>query len=98
MIEPGDVFSVKYGDDKQVEVKALSARDRVRCMRVLAEVQKAGESGDFEKLADATEAVEGAFKMCVVDCSDEAVAKFDDAMMGEVIVNTLGKVDAKKAG
>lgn len=99
-IEPGELFTIEYGKGHKLEVVALNGRQRLKCIRFLAQAQSAGS--DFAALCQATEELFECVKLCAPSLTEEQLEKMDDELMAQVIVKTLGKAaisedEAKKS-
>ena len=91
-IEPGEPFEIEYGNGKRLQVVALNGRQRRECMLALDAAHKAGVANDFAAVADAIPMLEKAAQTCCPTLTDEDLEKFDEELLGQVIVSTLGKL------
>lgn len=84
-IEPGDKFTVGYGNGHTIEVVALSMRQRREVVKGVETV--AGDS----KAVDAFDAIENALKQCCPDINDELIDTLDEEMAMQIIQATMQK-------
>jgi len=77
-IEPGEKFTIEYGNGHKLEVVALSFRQRHALAKVVDKLFVAKGSDQFE-------VIEEALKICVPNCSEAFLDTIDDAMASEII-------------
>ena len=83
-IEPGEKFTVQYGNGHEVEVVALNMRQRRDVIRLLAAVQDVSP-------VEALESIEAALGFCCPSISDEFVNSLDEEMAMEIVQATMEK-------
>ena len=86
-IEPGEVFTVKYGNEHEVEVVSLSMRQKRRMVELIEQVSSLSETGESRvKLFDIAEQ---ALQICVPGLSDEFLDTINEDMAMEIITGTM---------
>lgn len=88
-IEPGEKFSIEYGNGHTVEVVALNMRQRRALIKLLAAVQDADPH-------EALDSIEEALRCCFpaelnADIFDELVDSLDEEMAMEIVQKTMEK-------
>jgi hypothetical protein len=89
-IEPGEEFVIEYGKSHRITVVALNGRQRLRCLKLMANLQGVGKEG-FDAVASAMEELESCTRLCSPSITEEQLLKLDDELMGQIIVGTLAK-------
>lgn len=87
-IEPGERFTVSYGNDHTIEVVALSLRQKRQVTSDLKQVQQLKDSP--ESIGMLYEICEAMLRSCVPDIDESLLDELDETMAMEIVGNTLG--------
>lgn len=86
-LEPGERFTVNYGNGHTIEVVALSGRQKRKVMSLVEEVsQIQAVTKSKTRLFDIAEE---AFLLCCPDASDELMDRLDERLQLEIVGQTL---------
>lgn len=88
-IEPGERFEVSYGNGHQIEVVALSGRQKRRIVSLMAEVKQLDKTP--ESAARVYDIAEEAFLICVPDATDELLDKLNERQQFEIVSATIAE-------
>ncbi len=92
MIEPGQLFTIEYGNGHMLEVRALAGRKQAQLAKTLSQAGQAEVEQNILALFDAS--LE-ALKLCVGD--DAAESLWDDHVDAELAMEIAGKTLGKQA-
>ena len=88
-IEPGERFKVGYGNDHEIDVVALSGRQKRRIVSLMNEVKQLDKTP--ESAARVYDIAEEAFCLCVPDATDELLDKLNERQQFEVVSATIAE-------
>jgi len=86
-LEPGERFTVKYGNGHTIEVVALSGRQKRKVMSLVDEVSQMQST--MQSKTRLFDIAEEAFLLCCPDASDELMDKLDERLQLEIVGQTL---------
>lgn len=86
-IEPGEKFTIGYGNGHKLEVVALNMRQRRQIIGLLSSVQNAADENPVEAL----EAIEKALGLCCPDLDAEFIDSLDEEMAMQIVQSTMEK-------
>lgn len=88
-IEPGDRFTVRYGNDREIEVVALSGRGKRKLLGLLGEVKTLDKTP--EGAARVYEIAEELLKLCVPGVTDEVIETMNETHQFEIANATIAE-------
>ena len=89
-IEPGEKFKVSYGNGHEIEVTALSGRQKRKVLSLIDEVSQLQTSASSK--ARLFDIAEEAFLICVPNATDELIDRMDERMQIEIVGKTLSGI------
>lgn len=88
-LEPGDKFTVGYGNGHTIQVVALSGRQKRNVIAMLEEIKSLqAESASKLRLF---EIAEDAVRVCVPGLTEEQIDKMDETQQLEIVGKTIAK-------
>jgi hypothetical protein len=87
-LEPGERFTIEYGNSHQISVVALSARAKRRLVAMIKEIQTLQPQG-VDGLERLYELAEEGVKVCVPDITDAQLEAMDEQQQLEIVGKTL---------
>ena len=87
-IEPGEKFIVGYGNGHEVEVVALSLRQKRTVTKDLKQVQELKtDAGSLDQLYEICDRM---LRECLGDVAEDLIDRIDETMAMEIVGKTLG--------
>ena len=86
-VEPGETFSIQYGNGHSIEVMALNMRQKGKLIAIVEQVSGLAESN--QSRAKLFELAEQALKICVPNVDESTLDTLDEQMAMEIITATL---------
>ena len=88
-IEPGDRFTVKYGNGHTVDVIGMNGRQKSKVLSIIDRVQSLDESKDGRAVL--FELAEEALRLCVPNCTEEFIESLNESMQLEIVGAAIGE-------
>lgn len=82
-IEPGQEFTIEYGNGHRLKVKALSLRQRRDLVRIVESVQQ------VQNKSELFDAVEAGLNLCLPNDAERLLDTIDEAMGMQIIIAVL---------